>query len=348
MSAPYQNWLTATAVRFLPLCAECATLNAAFERLLSSPYERQRMIPSGEQYRLTAGDYTAVVTQLGATLRELLYRGNPVVRGFAEDEVMPMWRGAVLAPWPNRIGNGKYTFEGVEHQLPVNEPDRLTSLHGLVAWIPWHVESQSADTVTLSTRIWPQLGYEFLVDVSITYTLSADSGLTIRLTATNAGDIAAPYGSSIHPYLVAGDTRVDDWTMTVPVTTVIEVDDERLLPTGSAPVADTQFDFRRPRLVGSVLIDHAFTGVAAGDDGIAVARVVGPDGRGAEISWNAVECPWIQVHTADLSVEESSRRGMALEPMTCPPDAFRSGEGVVTLAPGEQHTATWVLRGIAN
>jgi aldose 1-epimerase len=305
------------------------------------------MSASGRQFALAAGDYRAVVTEVGASLRMLTFRGRDLTLGYAEDERMQLHRGGVLAPWPNRIGDGKYTFDGVEHQVAVNEVGRMNAIHGLVNWQAWAVESESDSAVELSMRIWPQPGYDFTVDMRIAYSL-AETGLTIELTATNAGATAAPYGGSIHPYLVAGDGLVDDWTLTVPATQVVDADPVRLLPVGTtSPLAGTSLDFSTPRLVGATEIDHAMTGLTAGPDGRAVARVVGPDGRGAEIEWSVAECAWVQVHTADRPEPENNRRGMAIEPMTCPPDAFRTGQGLIALQPGASTSASWTIRGLA-
>ncbi|MDQ1680726.1 MAG: aldose 1-epimerase [Frankiaceae bacterium] len=305
------------------------------------------MNASGRQLGLAAGDYRAVVTEVGASLRSLTYRGRDVTLGYAEDVRMQLHRGGLLAPWPNRIGDGKYTFEGTEYQVAVNEVARMNALHGLVNWQAWAVESQTESAAVLTMRVWPQPGYDFMVDMRVAYTL-AESGLTIELTATNAGTTPAPYGGSIHPYLVAGDGTVDDWTMTVPATRVVDADPVRLLPVGTtSALAGTPLDFSSPRVVGATEIDHCMTGITALPDGRAVARVVGPDGRGAEIEWSVAECPWVQVHTADRPEVENNRRGMAIEPMTCPPDAFRTGEGLIALQPGVSTSASWTIRGLA-
>ena len=303
------------------------------------------MTPSGRQLRLVAGEYVAVVTEVGAGLREFTHGGSPVTRGYDEGVRMQLHRGGLLAPWPNRIGDGKYSFGGVERQLAVNEIPRNTALHGLINWHAWTIVSAADDRVTLSTRIWPQPGYDFMVDLSVTYLLDAAGGLTITLVATNAGDAPAPYGASIHPYLVASGASVNDYTMTVPAASVVNVDPDRLLPTGgTSPVAGTELDFREPRLVGSTMIDHAMYDLIAGTDHLAAARVVGADGRGAEILWDVTECPWVQVHTADRPEAINNRVGMAIEPMTCPPDAFRTGDGLIVLEPGEATSAWWTIR----
>ena len=305
--------------------------------------------PSGQQVSISAGDYAAVVTEVGATLRELTFGGADVVKPFGADQRMQLHRGGVLAPWPNRIGDGKYSFDGAELQLAINEVPRNTAIHGLVNWHAWTIGDVSDSQATLTTRIWPQPGYEFTIDLSILYALTDDAGLTITLTATNTGASAAPYGASIHPYLMADGEHVDDYTLTVPAASVVDVDPQRLLPIGgTTPVAGGELDFREPRVVGSTEIDHALCDLIPGIDGLAVASVVGASGRGAEIVWDPTQCPWVQVHTADRPDAENNRVAMAIEPMTCPPDAFRTGEGLITLDPGASNSVWWTIRAIAG
>ena len=302
---------------------------------------------TGKQLRLAAGAYTAVVTEVGASLRTLTFGERPLTLGYGEDERMLHHRGAVLAPWPNRVADGAYTFASVSHQLAISEPKRHTALHGLVCFTAWIVEAQTEHSVSLRTRVWPQPGYDFMLDVRISYALG-DDGLSIGLTATNVGPTSAPYGGSIHPYLLGGDGKVDAWRMKVPAERFVEVDPVRLLPTGATSlVRGTPLDFREPRLIGATEIDHAYADIMTGaDKRTASARVVGADGRGAEIVWEALQCPWLQVHTADLPSATETRRGVALEPMTCPPDAFRSGVGLIVLAPGAHHHVSWRIRAV--
>ncbi len=310
---------------------------------------RHPVNPSGQQLRISSGDYAAVVTEVGACLRELTFRGEHVTKPFGPDERMQLHRGAVLAPWPNRVGDGKYSFGGLELQLPITEVPRHCALHGLVCWHAWTIGAVSAAAVTLTTRIWPQPGYEFTVDLQIEYALTAEDGLTITLTAMNAGAIPAPFGASIHPYLMADGALVDDYVLTVPAASVVDVDPERLLPTGgTTPVAGGAFDFREPRLVGATELDDAFCDVIPGLDGLTVATVVGALGRGSQIVWDPTQCPWVQVHTADRPDARNNRVAMAIEPMTCPPDAFRSGEGLITLDPGASTSVWWTIRDFAG
>lgn len=298
---------------------------------------------SGHQFTLTHGGYTAVVVSVGASLRELRCDGRDLILPYEADEVRPYYRGAVLAPWPNRVVDGTYAFDGVRHQLSLTEPERAHALHGLLAWQDWTPQERTAASVRLRSVVVPRKGYPFRLAVDVTYTLG-DDGLSTSVTAVNTGPDAAPYGTAPHPYLVAGAGPLDEWTLTLPARTVLEVTPDRLIPTTLSPVAG-EFDFRSPRRIGSTLLDHAFTDVEY-DDGEATVSVTGPDRRGSAVSFGP-DCPWVQVHTGDVPGNAAdSRLGVAVEPMTCPPDAFNSGTDLVVLPPGGTHTAGWRIHAV--
>ena len=299
----------------------------------------------GEEYVLRYGDYEAVVTQVGAGLRTLRHGGTGLVLGYGAGEVRPVYRGALLAPWPNRVVDGRYSFAAEDLQLDLSEPERGHALHGLVAWSRFDLLASDSSSVALGHAIVPRTGYPFAVEVRARYALAED-GLTCTATARNIGGRPAPYGVGSHPYLLAGPGQVDGWTLEVPADLVQEVTGERLLPQGVVDVGGDR-DFRRPRVVGTTVLDHAFTGLRPDDDGRARARVTGPDGTGVEVEWDPQVQPWVQVHTADRPDPDESRRGLALEPMTCPPGAFGSGTDVVVLEPGQEHSAAWTIRAMA-
>ncbi|MEJ5913907.1 aldose 1-epimerase family protein [Pseudokineococcus sp. 1T1Z-3] len=311
------------------------------------------MHPSGEQHVLRHGSSEAVVTQVGASLRSFTDAGRDLVVGFGADEVRPVYRGAVLAPWPNRVVDGAWSLDdvgsasGTEHQLALTEPARGHALHGLLTWAPFDLvearSSEAGSSIRLTARVWPQAGYPFCVDVVVGYALS-DAGLTTTITGTGVGADPAPWGCSAHPYLTAGTGRVDDWEAFGSADAYVEALGERLLPGQVLPVDGTDLDLRGGRLLAGVELDHALTDVTADADGLARCGVVGPDGLGAEVVWDPAVLPWVQVHTADRPEPELDRVGLAVEPMTCPPDAFSTGEGVVRLARGKSASASFTIR----
>lgn len=261
---------------------------------------------------------------------------------------MPAYRGAVLAPWPNRLANGAYEFDGIAYAVPTNEAIRRTALHGLVAFAPFTMVHHDGRSVTLACVIDASDAFPTEVTLTVTYSINT-GGLTVIFRAHNSGGASAPYGCSIHPYLVAGSDSMDDWTLVLDANEVMLVDDERLLPLSVETVDGTTFDFRLPRKIGRTAIDNAYRGV---DPERRELTLLSSLGGGVKMSWGP-ECPWVQLHTADRLGPipgqpplDGHRAGLAVEPMTCPPDAFNSGIDVVHLAPGETHEARWLISAI--
>lgn len=308
---------------------------------------------SGTSYVLRFGDAEAIVASVGASLRSFRVAGRDLVVPYGEDEVRPGYRGATLAPWPNRVVDGEYEVAGTRYRLALTEPERHHALHGLVAWLDFEPVVVAADHVTLGATIVAQTAYPWTVRIETTYRLGAD-GLTQTVRATNESADAAPFGTGPHPYLVAGSAPLDEWTLELPAARVLEVTPDRLSPVGLADVADVaEFDFREPRTLGPVEIDHAFTALSRAEDGIAAVRVTDPSGTGVAISWDAA-CPWVQVHTADLPggpAQPGHRAGLAVEPMTCAPDAFNAARydydaGLILIEPAATVEASWLISAI--
>lgn len=305
---------------------------------------------SGTPFTIRFGGYAAEIASVGASLRALRHEGRDLVVPFDADEVRPGFRGAVLAPWPNRVVDGRYSFAGTEYQLALTEPQRGHALHGFAAWLDFEVTAQVDDSVTLEAVLVPQTSYPWRLRVETTYRLD-DDGLTQTVRAVNEGADAAPFGTGPHPYLVAGPGALDTWTLELPARDVLEVTSERLSPVAVREAAThdpERFDWRTPRVLGAVEIDHAYTGLDRDADGLATVRVTDPSGTGVAITWDAA-CPWVQVHTADLPggpAQPFHRSGLAVEPMTCAPDAFNAARyghdaGLTVLEPGAQSTASW-------
>lgn len=298
---------------------------------------------SGTQHTLRAGEYEAVISGVGATLRSLTRAGRELVLSFDADAVRPGFRGATLAPWPNRIVAGTYDFAGETHELALTDPGRPNALHGLAAWLAFTVVDEDEAAVTLAATVEPQTGYPWRVRVETTFALTAD-GLTQTVVATNESATPAPFGTGPHPYLVAGPSPLDEWTFALDVAQVLEVTADTLAPVALVDVTGSdRFDWRTPRTLGAVAIDHAFTGIVA-----PVARVTDPSGTGVEMTWDAA-CPWVQVYTCDQpggAADPAHRTGLAIEPMTCAPDAFNDDRypydtGLIVIEPGATATASW-------
>jgi aldose 1-epimerase len=294
--------------------------------------------PSGEQFEIAFEEHRAVAVEVGGGLRTYAVDGEDVIDGYGADEMATGGKGQVLIPWPNRLQDGRYVFDGRRHQLPLTEREHSNAIHGLVRWVAWRVRQHEAHRVVLGHVLHAQPGYPFALELQIEYQLTA-SGLTVRTTATNIGNAPCPYGSGAHPYLALGTETIDDVRLRVPARTALSSDD-RGIPVGTVAVDGTDLDFRSARRIGQTKLDNGYTDLERDDAGVASVTVEAPDGSGRTL-WVDEGYPYVMVFTGDIPAVQ--RRGLAVEPMTCPPNAFRSGEALVTLEPGETHTAAWGL-----
>jgi aldose 1-epimerase len=294
---------------------------------------------TGAQFEITAGNYAATVTELGAGLRALSLRGKPLIRTYDADELPPAGAGQLLAPWPNRVDHGRYSFGGATYQLDISEPARDTAIHGLTRWASWRVTTQTSDHVEMGLDLLGRSGYPFCLELRAGYRLSADDGLEATLTARNSGSRAAPFGSGTHPYFIVGEGLIDEYELRLPAGRWQPTDD-RGIPAGApADVTGSDYDFRSSRPIGSTALDHAFTDLASDSDGRSWVRISGPT---TQIdAWLGPGYGWLQVFTGDPLGPDARRRALAVEPMTCPPNAFVTGTDLATIEPGGSVAYRW-------
>ena len=294
--------------------------------------------PSGEQIEIAHGDQEAVVVEVGGGLRTYSAAGRDILDGYGADEMSSSGRGQVLIPWPNRVLDGAYEFDGRRHQLPIDDVEEQDAIHGLVRWAAWTVAEREPDRVVMEHVLHPQPGYPFSLALAIEYVLS-DEGLRVAATATNLGTSPCPYGAGAHPYLTVGTPSVDSLILRSPGRTVLR-SDERGIPVGAGSVEGTDYDFRRPREIGATRLDNAFTDLERDDDGLARVELRNPDEDRGLTLWVDESYPYLMLFTGD-PLPDVDRRSLAVEPMTCPPDAFRSGQDLVRLEPGGSFTSAW-------
>jgi aldose 1-epimerase len=293
--------------------------------------------PTGRQFTVGHGPWSATVVEVGGGLRSLTRAGTVVVAGFGVSEQCSAGRGQQLIPWPNRIRDGRYTFAGRAEQLPITEVSTGNAIHGLVRWALWEVVEHVADRVTVRYRLHPQPGWPHHLDIHTTYALG-DDGLVVTPRVRNVGNRPAPFGYGAHPYLSIGSVPLADVRLRVPAGRWVEVDD-RSLPTGIRTVDGTRYDFRGGAAVGTELLDTAYTDLDRDPDG-RWRVTVSSEPLGSVTLWADAMFPWLQVFTG-AARKGQGEPGVAVEPMSCPADAFNSGESLLRLAPGEEWTGTW-------
>lgn len=295
------------------------------------------MFPTGEQYPISGAGHVAVVCEVGATLRVLQRDGVDLVRGFGAEEAVTMCRGQQLLPWPNRIRDGRWTWQGRTEQLPISEVERSTAIHGLVRWMPWELVDHREDQVTQRVVLRPQDGWPATLEAIITHRLDAD-GLTVELVVANPCADPLPFGYGAHPYLSVGADDVADVELRLPAGHHLEVDPQRLLPGALAPVT-AELDLRQGRRLGGLELDTAFTGLETSGGRWSVGLSHGD--RTTEL-WADQGFGWLQVFTG------AGDGSIAVEPMTCGPDAFNPGpthDGLIVLKPGQRFSGSWGVRG---
>jgi aldose 1-epimerase len=297
---------------------------------------------SGTQWSIEADGHRAVVVEVGGVLRDYTVGGVRVLDGFEAEEMSPASAGQILAPWPNRIRDGRYSFEGTDYQLALTEPQRHTAIHGLVNWSRWTLAERSADSVTVQYDLPAQMGYPWWLTLRTRWTVSA-AGLRCDQEVVNNSATNAPWGYSAHPYVCLPGVAVDDTLLHVPAKTRI-LADARLLPIGSVSVAGTEYDFTEPRRIGDLVLDTTFGDIEHDATGITEVTIADPASDAKVVVWADEKFTDWQIFSGDTLHGERFRRSVAIEPMTCPPDAFRTGRDVIVLTPGEPWTTSWGIR----
>jgi aldose 1-epimerase len=296
--------------------------------------------PSGEQLEITYRHLRATVVEVGGGLRTLAIGDVDILDGFEVDEMCHDGRGQQLLPWPNRLAGGRYSFAGLEEQLPLDDTPHGNAIHGLARWANWRVEAHSDESVTVGLRLHPRPGYPFVLDFTTRYALF-DEGLQVTMRATNVGGKRCPLGAGHHPYFRAGTRVIDELLLRVPARTIHRYDD-RLIPVERVAVEGTPLDFRALRRIGDTVLDRNYTDLERDADGRARIVLRHPGGHPSLEVWMDEAFGHVTVYSGEtVQPPERRRMGVAIEPMTCAPNAFNSGDGLVVLEPGETWEGQW-------
>jgi aldose 1-epimerase len=302
--------------------------------------------PLGDIIHLRTAHASADIAPLAATLTGLEVGGVEITERTPPTRLPSHGSGIVLAPWPNRVREARWTHNGVVQQLDITDPSRGNAIHGLLRNTAYRVLERADDAVTLGAVVHPQHGYPFLVETRVRYAL-AEHGLTVTHSARNLGTAPAPWAVGAHPYFRVGDVPVEQLTLEVRAERYLELD-ERLVPVAVHEVEPGgAFDLSTPRELGGLDLNVGYQDAATGPEGAAV--LTAPDG-GRTVVWQDAAFGWLQVFTprdfphvaADGS--ESPVLAVALEPMSAAPDALNSGAGLAWLEPGERWEASWGVR----
>lgn len=270
--------------------------------------------------RLERADHSAEVTSHGR-LSSWQVGGVELIAGHSGPGGQDGSRSALLAPWPNRLYLGRWSWRDRDLELPLTKGDY--AIHGLVADTEFTIVTSSAESVTMAHDLAPSPGYPFSLRIQVRYTMVRD-GMACALEAENTGSEPAPVGLGVHPYLAG---FVNDLQLSVPPVTRVDMD-QTWHESGRRP-------WSHDGPIGDLVLDSAFTDLPSGFE-IVVTRT---DGVSIAV-WGGPTCRWLLVFTADTLGPADVRQSLAVEPMTCPPNALATGE-IDVLEPGGRLTLDW-------
>lgn len=296
--------------------------------------------PTGRQFELIRGTAKATITEVAGGLRSFSIDGVDLIEPFGADCTPPFGDGIVLVPWPNRVRDGRWVLDGETLQLDITEVARGNALHGLLRHASYIVVHQSPAMVTLAATVFPQHGYPFHLETTVTYEL-VDNALTVTHGFRNVSETKAPVAVGTHPFLTIGDVPTETLVLTVHAATRFEVD-ARLNPVGRRPVEGSDYDLRAGRRVADLELDDAF-GDLTTVDGVS-ASLRAPDGREVRLVQDESH-GFVQVFTTRIFPKNGGHGlAIAIEPMTAPPDAFNSGIGLHWIEPDDTWAVSWGIQ----
>src|SRR5487761_1928557 len=302
---------------------------------------------SGEQFEIVSGEQRATVASLGATLCSYSIRGVPLVWGTSTDALPIGSAGQVLAPWPNRLDGGSYDFDGRHAVAAIDEPARNNAIHGLVRWLYWECVDAARDYVRLRCVLAPQPGYPFQVTLSVLYVLGS-SGLSVTVEATTECEEAAPFGVGFHPYFLGGPDGLLGARLLMQPARHVQLD-ARKLPVGDEPLQEEHADLVTADglLLDGVELDDCFKQLARDPSGVASVRFRPGLGEIHEIVLQlGPGFDFVMCFTGDTLPRDPRRRVVAIEPMSCAPNAFNSGDGLQRVTRDTPFRASFSVAGV--
>jgi aldose 1-epimerase len=293
---------------------------------------------SGKQHHIQFKDsrnreHKLTIASIGSSIREYTIDGLDIIVPYNSDEMAPHYSGQVLFPWPNRLEDGKYEFEGKKVDAFINEKDRNNQLHGLSALYSFDILEKDENWAKLGLLLPPNRNFPYLIRAEILYTLT-DDGLEIKTFVKNEGRENAPFALGWHPWF-APRGELDNCTLQFRAASYV-YPDSRLLPTkeGELPAA---FDFSTEKSLRGIELDDAFADLEenkvsfkAADGHITTIR--------ADENYKS-----FQICTADFGEGAERRFGIAIEPMTAYANAFKTHKDLITIAPEQIIQNSWKI-----
>ncbi len=284
-----------------------------------------------------SGEYLAVVPAYGGNINALALKRNKMLHELiaGDDGLATLsgssanaYRGAKLSPFPNRVNHGVYVFQGKKYFL--DRRDDQHALHGLLWNYPLHVKEELIDhdgaLLVLGQEYKKEFhGFPFEYRIEIEYRLDYD-GFSCITRIFNTSLKAIPMGDGWHPYLKLGSS-IDSLLLQIPSHHQLEID-HTMIPTGKYI---KNFTFRLPTPIAEKPLDHCFQLDPV--DRIVETMLIDQQKNLSLVVWQQTGLKgynFIQVYTPP------DRKSIAIEPMSCAPDAFNNKKGLLILNPEEE------------
>ncbi len=281
-----------------------------------------------------------IVSGFGCNVRELILKKGFHLYSIIQGHDIPhkleakYSRGAQLVPFPNRIKDGRYTFAGKEYQLKINKPNENNAIHGLLYnrlfTLRRKILEDDSATLEFTYHISEDEfeGYPFAVLIKKTFTLD-DDGLTVKTSAKNTGLKEVPYGDGWHPYFYLS-ASINKHQLKLPAQAYYMATSRGIPNRRQRVTKSSKYNFRKRRPIGSMVLDTCYALAPKKTNGIMLSY------EDLEIMvWQDASYPFVQVYTPQ------NRTSLAIEPMTCPADAFNSGKGLIRLRPGDEFMGSY-------
>ena len=284
-----------------------------------------------KEFKLKNGDSELIVSPDGGALVAFNYFGFNYLAEKFNGNFIESGQGQILLPWPNRIKGGVYEYLGTQYQLPINEVAHNNAIHGLLRWDKFYEESITEDSLKLKSFLVAQQGYPFELEVSLSYNLTS-SGFKVTTEVINKSLMAVPFGLGWHPYFVVSNEFVNDWHLQIDANMYYEVDID-LLPTNLESSDGSDYDFRKSKKIGNTVLDTCI----AGFDGRGINATLCNEASNRTLEvYSDGAFKYLMVFSGDSLKDGLKRRSIALEPMTCPANAFNSKNDLVDIAPNQK------------
>jgi aldose 1-epimerase len=271
-----------------------------------------------------------VVSSFGAGIRSLSLHGHTIVPDYLGPDA-PAYAGVVMFPWAGRVPHGQWTDGAELLELPINDWEIPSALHGLVSSTQWGITSKNPDAVTLDYTLKQSAGYPYSLRIEVTYSLFPDR-LEVTDTVTNIGHQVAPFALAHHPYFALGGADLSEVSIDTSIVETMERTPQKI------PVAKVEFD-RALMPVAVVEIDDTYLLDFQSSDSV-THRMSTPEGT-IQL-WQGPEWPWLHVYsTPDFPSTSGPIPVVALEPHTAVPNSLNWPEQLISLAPGYAWSGQW-------